>query len=311
MSKVLVTGGAGNIGSFIVDQLIEQGHFVIVVDNFYNGKIENIQSHLISNKAILEVCDIANYRRLHNIFERHKPDYVSHQASMMIMDSQKFPFDAIEVNIKGTFNVIQCCIEHEVKKITFASSASIFGEPRYLPVDEEHPFDNRTLYGATKIADEALFNSWAYTHNLPFVGFRYYNTYSERQGIGAFYTQVFQKWIHLIKAGKPIEIYGDGTQTMDLIHAEDAARANILAMFNDNIKNEYFNVGTGIETSLLQLKDLLFKKMNKTVPVKFIPYDEHLVKRRASSTKKIKEMLGFEPKISLEEGIERYIHALR
>ncbi len=311
MAKVLVTGGAGNIGSFIVDQLIEKGHFVIIVDNFYNGKIENIQKHLISKCAILEVCDITNYRRLNSIFERHKPDYVSHQASMMIMDSQKFPFDAIDVNIKGTFNVLQCCIEHKVKKITFASSASVYGEPRYLPVDEEHPFDNRTLYGATKIANEALFNSWAYTHNLPFVGFRYYNTYSERQGLGAFYTQVFQKWIHLIKANKPIEIYGDGTQTMDLIHAEDAARANILAMFNDNIKNEYFNVGTGIETSLLQLKELLFKKMNKTVPVKFIPYDEHLVKRRVSSTRKIKEMLSFEPKISLEVGIERYLNALQ
>lgn len=311
MSKILVTGGAGNVGSYITDQLIEKGHHVIIVDNFYNGKLENIQKHLDDGNATLEVCDISNYRRLDYIFEQHKPEYVSHQASMMIMDSKKFPFDAIDVNIKGTFHVIQCCIDHDVKKITYASSASVFGDPEYVPVDEDHPYNNETLYGATKIAKEALFNSWAYSHNLPFVGFRYYNCYSERQGLGAFYTQVFQKWIHLIKEGKPIEIYGDGTQTMDLIHAEDCARANILAMFNEDVKYEHFNVGTGIETSLLELKDMLFEKMGKKVEVKFTPYDEHLVKRRVASTKKIKKMLGFEPKVKIEEGVEKYINALR
>jgi UDP-glucose 4-epimerase len=311
MAKVLVTGGAGNIGSFIVEQLIALGHSVVIVDNFYNSKIDNVSKPLRSGKAMLEVCDISDYRRISAVFEKHKPEYVSHQASMMIMDSQKFPFDALDINVKGTFHVIQCCIDHSIKRITFASSASIFGEPLYIPVDEKHPLNNHTFYGATKIADEALFDSWAYTHNIPYVGFRYYNCYSERQGIGAFYTQVFQKWIHLIKAGKPIEIYGDGSQTMDLIHAEDAARANIMALFNDHVKFEYFNVGTGIETSLIQLKDMLFKKMGRSVEVRYIPYDEHLVTRRASSTKKIKEMLDFEPTVSIEKGIERYVNALR
>jgi UDP-glucose 4-epimerase len=229
----------------------------------------------------------------------------------MIMDSRKFPFDAIDVNIKGSFNFIQACIEHEVKRVTFASSASVFGNPRYVPVDEDHPFDNETLYGATKIAEEALFSSWAYSHNLPWCGFRYYNTYSERQGIGAFYTQVFQKWIISIDEAKPIQIYGDGKQTMDLIHSEDCARANVVAMFQDAVEYEIFNVGTGIETSLNQLKDMLFAKMGKSVPVEYLPYDKHLVRRRQSSTDKIRKLLGFQPSISVEEGVDRYIRAMR
>jgi len=311
MSTVLVTGGAGNIGSFIVDELIGLDHFVVVVDNFYNGKIQNIQHRLDREKATLEVCDITNYRHLKRVFEEWKPEYASHQASMMIMDSRKFPFDAIDVNVKGSFNFIQACVETGVKRVTFASSASVFGNPRYVPVDEEHPFDNETLYGATKIAQEALFKSWAFSHDLPWCGFRYYNTYSERQGPGAFYTQVFQKWILKIEKSEPIQIYGDGEQTMDLVHSEDCARANVIAMFRDDVKNEMFNVGTGIETSLNQLKEMLFQKMNKTVPVEYIPQDEHLVRRRQSSTDKIRTMLNFTPKVSVSEGVERYISALK
>jgi UDP-glucose 4-epimerase len=311
LATVLVTGGAGNIGSFIVDQLVELGHFVVVVDNFYNSKLDHIAPHLDSGAAALEVCDITNYQILAAIFERHQPEYVSHQASTMIMDSRKFPFQAIDINIKGSFHVLQAAIEHGVRRITFASSASVFGDPRYLPVDEEHPFDNETLYGATKIAQEALYKSWAVRHEMPWCGFRYYNTYSERQGMGAFYTQVFQKWILKIENDEPIQIYGDGTQTMDFIHSSDCARANVMAMFRDDIRNELFNVGTGIETSLNELKDMLFEKMGKSVPVERVPYDEHLVTRRRCSTEKIRQLLDFRPQISLDEGVDRYIAALR
>jgi len=309
MAKILVTGGAGNIGSFIVDELIAGGHEVVIVDNFYNSSLKYIARHLDSSRAHLEVCDISKYRTLERIFAKWQPEYVSHQASMMIMDSRKLPFDSIEVNVNGTFNVIQAAIEHGVRRLTFASSASVFGDPRYLPVDEEHPFDNQTLYGATKIAGEALFKSWAVSHDLPWVGFRYYNTYSERQGLGAFYTQVFQKWIHLIDAGESITIFGDGEQTMDLIHSSDCAGVNVVALFNENVSNELFNVGMGIETSLNQLRDILFEKMGREVPVHYEPYDAHLVKRRCSSTEKLKNLLGFIPKISLDEGVDRYLNA--
>ena len=310
MATVLVTGGAGNIGSFIVDQLVELGHFVVVVDNFYNSTIRYLRDHVDRGKAALEVCDIVNHRVLSRVFEKYKPEYASHQASMMIMDSNKFPLDAVDVNVKGTFNFIQCCIDAGVKRVTFASSASVFGNPRYVPVDEDHPFDNETLYGATKIALEHLFRSWAYTHNLPWCGFRYYNIYSERQGMGAFYTQVFQKWILKVQQDEPIELYGDGEQTMDLLHSSDAARANVLALFNDDVKYQIFNVGTGVETSVNQLKDMIFEEMGKSVPVHHLETDKHLVRRRQASTKKIHEMLGFVPSVDVREGVRRYVASL-
>ena len=310
MATVIVTGGAGNIGSFLVDQLIDLGHFVVVVDNFYNSSLKYIQPHLERREAALEVADISNYRVLRRIFEKYKPEYASHQASMMIMDSNQFPFEAIDTNVKGSFHFIQCCIETGVKRATFASSASVFGDPRSIPVDESHPYDNRTLYGATKIAVEHLFQSWAYTHKLPWCGFRYYNIYSERQGLGAFYTQVFQKWILKVRAGEPIQIYGDGTQTMDLVHSSDAARANVLALFNDGVSNEMFNIGSGIETSLNQLKDLIFARMQRSVAVEHVPYDQHLVKRRRANIDKARRLLGFEPRVSLDDGLDRYVTTL-
>lgn len=310
MSKILITGGAGNIGSFITDQCIELGHDVVIADNFYNGKLRNIAGHLKSGRAELETIDIGSYEMVKYAFDKHRPDYVSHQASLMILDSNKFPHKAIDTNITGTFNIIKACHEFGVKKLTYGSSASVYGDPRFIPVTEEHPFDNRTLYGATKIAKEALMNSWAYSHNVPFVGFRYFNIYSERQGLGAFYTQVFQKWIHAIYNDEEIIMYGDGEQTLDLVHSSDAARANVLALFNDDIKNEHFNVGTGIETSLKEVLELIEKMLGKKAKVKHVDSDPHLVKRRCSSIEKIRSQLGFEPTVTVEEGTGKYIEYL-
>ncbi|MEO8665239.1 MAG: SDR family NAD(P)-dependent oxidoreductase [Ignavibacteria bacterium] len=310
MSKILITGGAGNIGSFIVDQCLELGHNVVVVDNFYNGKHRNIADHLSSGSIELETIDIASPEMVSYVFEKHKPEYVSHQASLMILDSNKFPHKAIDTNITGTFNIIQSCADTGVKKLTYGSSASVYGNPRSVPVTEDHPFDNQTLYGATKIAKEALMQSWAYSNSVPYVGFRYFNIYSERQGLGAFYTQVFQKWIHAIYNGEEIIMYGDGEQTLDLVHSSDAARANVLAMFNDKVINEHFNVGTGIETSLKEILLMIEKILGKKAKVKHVDSDPHLVRRRCASTKKIKDMLGFEAQVSAEEGTKKYIQYL-
>lgn len=310
MAKILVTGGAGNIGSFIVDQCLKLGHDVVVVDNFYNGKHSNIAEHLLNKSIELETIDIASSEMVRYVFDKHKPDYVSHQASLMILDSNKFPFKALDTNIKGTFNIIQSCADAGVKKLTYGSSASVYGNPRFIPVTEDHPFDNRTLYGATKIAKEALMQSWAFTNNIPYVGFRYFNIYSERQGLGAHYTQVFQKWIHAIHKDEEIIMYGNGEQTLDLVHSSDAARANVLAMFNDKVSNEHFNVGTGIETSLNEILDKIEKGLGKKAKVKHIELDPHLVFRRCASIKKIKDMLGFEANVTVEAGTEKYIRHL-
>jgi len=310
LSKILITGGAGNIGSFITDQCLELGYSVVVVDNFYNGKFNNVSPHLKNPDFSLETIDIGSHEMVDYVFNKHKPDYVSHQASLMIMDSDKFPEKAIDTNIKGTFHIINACHKFGVKKLTYGSSASVYGNPRFVPVTEDHPFDNRTLYGATKIAKEALMHSWAYSHNVPFVGFRYFNIYSERQGLGAFYTQVFQKWIHAIHEDKEIIMYGDGSQTLDLVHSSDAAKANILAMFNDDVKNEHFNVGTGIETSLKEILALIENLLGKKAKVKYIDTDPHLVKRRCASVNRISEALGFKAEVTVYEGTKKYIEHL-
>ncbi|MEO8211311.1 MAG: NAD-dependent epimerase/dehydratase family protein, partial [bacterium] len=276
----------------------------------YNGKYRNIEDHISKNEIELETIDIGSSEMVKYVFDKHKPDYVSHQASLMILDSDKFPYKAIDTNITGTFNIIQACIDNKVKKLTYGSSASVYGNPRFVPVTEEHPFDNQTLYGATKIAKEALMKSWAFTHNIPYVGFRYFNIYSERQGLGAFYTQVFQKWIHAIHNDEQIIIYGNGDQTLDLVHSSDAARANVLAMFDEDVKNEHFNVGTGIETSLKEILSLIEKHLGKKAKIKYVDSDPHLVKRRCASIKKIKDMLNFEPKVTVEEGTKKYIKYL-
>ncbi len=310
MSTILITGGAGNIGSFIADQCIEAGHKVVAADNFYNGKLRNIEHHINSGSMELETIDIGSMEMVRYAFDKHRPDYVSHQASLMIMDSDKFPEKAIETNIGGTFNIIRACSEFAVKKLTYGSSASVYGDPRFVPVTEDHPFDNKTLYGATKIAKEALMQSWAYTHGVPYVGFRYFNIYSERQGLGAFYTQVFQKWIHAVYNNEEIIMFGDGNQTLDLVHSSDAARANVLAMFNDKIVNEHFNVGTGRETSLKEVLSLIEKYLGRKAKVNHIESDPHLVRRRCASIEKIKTMLGFEPMVTIEEGTKKYVEYL-
>jgi UDP-glucose 4-epimerase len=308
-STVLVTGGAGNIGSYVVDQLTEEStERVVVADNFYNGCMENLEQALQAPETEVTVIneDISDYDRLYAIFCQYRPDYVFHMASMLTLDCKLCPRQAIQCNIVGTWNVIQCCVHTGVKKTVYASSASVFGEPRYLPVDEDHPFDNKLLYGATKIANEALFTAAQHEYGLSWVGMRYYNVFSERQRRGHLYTQVIPKWAHLIATDGEITINDDGSQTMDLIHAEDIARANVLAMKSD-IEGECFNVGTGIETSVQQLADWMIEFYGVPVNVNYVKHDPNRVKRRASSTEKIKRLLSFEPRIDAKEGIRRCV----
>jgi len=305
----IVTGGAGNIGSYVVDQLIaEEAERIVIVDNFYNGHMENLKGALAQDETGVIVVneDISNHPRLLAIFNQYKPDYVFHLASMLTLDCKLQPLQAIQYNIVGTYNVIDCSLHRRVKKVVHSSSASVFGEPRYLPVDEDHPFDNKLLYGATKIANEALFTSAWHEHGLPWVGLRYYNVYSERQRRGHLYTQVIPRWAHEIQTVGRITINDDGSQTMDLIHGEDIAWANILACKSD-VVDECFNIGTGRETSVKQLAEMMIEFFGVPVEVIHQDHDPNRVKQRCCSTVKAKEMLGFEARIEAREGIRRCV----
>jgi len=303
-SVVLITGGAGNIGSYIVDEVMSSGaKEVVVVDNFFNSD----KKYLEDKNVIVYPIDISSLEEMTFVFEKHKPDYVFHCASMLIQDSETLPRKSMNTNIVGTFNVVDLSNKFGVKKICYSSSASVYGEPKYLPVDEDHPFQyNNFVYGWTKITAELIFRSEC---KCDWLGFRYYNVYSDRMRQGAFYTQVFPIFYNKIKNGEPITIYGDGSQTMDLIHAEDIARANILGLESD-VSGEFFNVGSGKETSVLELAKLMMEMMDTEVEINIVPQDSQKVKNRRSSTEKINKLLNFTPTKTVEEGLKQYLDTL-
>lgn len=303
-SVVLITGGAGNIGSYILDEVISSGaREIVVVDNFFNSD----KQYLEDKNIIVYPIDISSLEEMTFVFEKHKPDYVFHCASMLIQDSETLPRKSMNTNIVGTFNVVDLSNKFGVKKICYSSSASVYGEPKYLPVDENHPFQyDNFVYGWTKITAELIFRSEC---KCDWLGFRYYNVYSDRMRQGAFYTQVFPIFYNKIKNGEPITIYGDGSQTMDLIHAEDIARANILGLESD-VSGEFFNVGSGKETSVLELAKLMMEMMDTEVEINIVPQDSQKVKNRRSSTDKINQLLNFVPTKTVKQGLKQYLETL-
>lgn len=305
-SSVLVTGGAGTIGSHIVDALVEEGASkVVVLDNFSEGKLDNLAKALSQRLTTIEVVstDIRNHEDLDVHF--NGADYVFHQASVLLLESMSKPQKAIDVNIQGTFNVFQSCIKHRVKKIVWASSASVFGDPLRLPVDEDHPFNNVTFYGATKVACEQFAVSFHHQYGLKQVGLRYYNVYGPRQGIKGAYAQILPKWFDRIDAGLPIVIFADGSQSMDLIFVRDIARANVLAL-KSGANNDFFNIGSGVETTVKQLAETVLDVTGCGLAPIYEPHDVNLVKRRRCSTVKAEKLIGFKSQISVRQGVREY-----
>lgn len=303
---VLVTGGAGTIGSHIVDAVIAEGaRKVIVYDNFSEGRHDNLRDALKQNRAEVRVM-AADLRSREDLDEAMVGvDYVFHEASILLLESSKKPQKALDVNIQGTFNVFQAALKAGVKKVVWASSASVFGEPLQLPVTEDHPFNNKTFYGATKQACEAIATSLNFSHGLKHVGLRYYNVYGPRQGIKGAYAQILPRWCERIERGEPIVIYADGSQSMDLIFVKDIAQANILAL-KSACANDFFNIGTGVETSVKQMAEILLEVTGtRTAPV-YEPHDVNLVKRRQCSTKLAREKIGFSAQTSVREGVRQY-----
>jgi len=303
-SIILITGGLGNIGSFIIDELLgnHDPKLIVVVDNNFNGNINNLSKWLNDERLIIQNLDISNYHDVYYVFKEYNFDYVFHQASMLINDSEILPHKAFNTNIIGTLNIIQLCNEFNIKKISYASSASVFGEPKYLPVDENHPYQYKNfVYGITKITNEMMFLSMC---KVPWNGFRYYNVYSERTNKGTYYTQVIRIIINKILKNEPIVIFGNGNQTMDLIYCSDIAAINIAAI-NSDINGHFFNVGTNEQTSLNELIEIIKKYCSKKFDVTYNSnYDPQKVSKRQCDYSKAKEILSWEPKVKLENGIK-------
>jgi len=302
----LVTGGAGFIGSAIVDQLLEAGAAEIrVVDNFVRGSRENLASSIRSGKIEIIEGDIRNAAVVDRTVEG--VDYIFHQAALRITRCAEAPREAVDVLIGGTLNVLESAMRHGVKKIVAASSASVYGDPSYLPMDEAHPFNNRTMYGAGKIAMEQILRAYWTSFGLPYVAFRYFNAYGPRMDIAGVYTEVMIRWLDAIEAKQPPLIFGDGKQSMDFVYVADIARANLLALQSD-LSDEVFNVGTGVQTSLNELCDLLLRLTGSSLKPEYRePRKVNNVQTRRSATERAEKMLQFKARVSLEEGLQELI----
>jgi UDP-glucose 4-epimerase len=305
-AKILVTGGAGLVGSHIVDELIKEGAEVTVFDSFIRGKLEHLDWARAHGKVEIVEADLRDSSAMRQALVG--VDYVFHQAASWLRLCQENPRLSLDVNIIGTFNLLEACVEAGVKKIVAASSSSVYGEGLYLPTDEAHPFNNDLFYGASKISNEQHYRAFYKKYGLDFVAFRYLNVYGPRQPYEAAYMDVIMHFLNRIDADQPPIVRGDGSATVDLVYVEDVARANVMAM-KSSITNEFFNVASGTETTLKELAHLLIRlsgKQDRLEP-EFQPMDSGLVARRWGSPDKAHEMLGFVTTTSVEDGMRRVI----
>lgn len=310
-AKVLVIGAAGFIGGFVVSELLKEpvGE-VIIYDNFARGKMENIEESLRDSR-----CKIFPYGgdiREIDILDKAMEgvDYVFHLAAMWLLHCKDFPRTAFDVNIAGTFNVLEICVKHKIKKLIYSSSASVYGDATQVPMSEEHPFNNKNFYGATKIACEAMATAYNDRYGLEIIGLRYMNVYGPGQDQYAVYSGVVPLVLNKIdKNEKPI-VNGDGSQAYDFIYVEDVARCNISAV-KSNVKYGYYNVGTEVQTSIKELCETMLRLKGSDLTIKYIPYSQddarQFVQNRIGSREKAEKELGFKYKYSLEQGLKSLI----
>ncbi|WP_019907474.1 SDR family oxidoreductase [Thermoanaerobacter indiensis] len=301
--KVLVTGGTGFIGSHIVDLLIENGHGVVIVDNLSTGKEE-----FINKKAIFYKKDITD-DDLYEIFKKEKPDYVIHQAAQIdVQKSIDNPLFDAKVNILGTVNLLEYCRKSGVKKIVYASSAAVYGNPECLPIDEGHKINPISYYGISKHTPEHYFEVYSQLYGLKYTILRYANVYGIRQdpkGEGGVISIFIDK---MLKGERPI-IFGDGNQTRDFVYVKDVAKANLLALEKGD--NEVVNISTNKPTSINELVDLMNKIMNTSLMPIYAEPRKGDIMHSYLDNKKALDVLGWRPEYSLEDGLRETIEYYR
>ncbi len=310
-SKILVIGGAGFIGSHVVSELLKTDvGQVVVYDNLTRGKRSNIEQSLEDSRCSLYANggDIRDIDLLNDAMRGM--DGVIHLAAMWLLHCKDFPRTAFHVNIEGTFNVLEACVQNNIKRLVYSSSASVYGDAAEVPMTEKHPFNNRNFYGATKIAGEAMCRAFYDRYGLDYVGLRYMNVYGPHQDQTAAYTGVIPIMLNKIDANEQPTINGDGSQAYDFIDAEDAGRCNVLAMESETT-DEFYNVGTGIQTSIKKLCDTILEMQKSDLVVKYNPYNEddarRMVQNRIGCPKKAESELGFRFKYDLRIGLQRLI----
>jgi len=301
--KVLVTGGAGFIGSHVVDALVRQGYQVVVVDNLSTGRPENINP-----AATFYQADISN-SELEEIFEKERPELINHQAAQtVIQKSMEDPVFDAKQNILGSLNLVLQCLRFGVKKIIYASSVGVYGEPKYLPLDENHPVNPISYYGISKHTAEHYLHLAHLQHMLSYVVLRYSNVYGPRQspegeaGVVAIFTR------QMLRGERPT-IFGKGDKTRDYVHVSDVVTANLLAMEGDG--NGVYNLGTGVETSDQEMFNLLADLTGYQGNPHYAPVREGEIYKIYLDSSKARKELSWQPQVLLREGLKETVDYYR
>jgi UDP-glucose 4-epimerase len=310
--KILVIGGAGFIGGFVIRELLKEDVAeVVIYDNFARGKMDNINDVLKDKRC--SIFPLGGDVRDTDVLDAamKEVDYVFHLAAMWLLHCKDFPRTAFDVNIQGTFNVLEACVKNNIKKLVYSSSASVYGDAVEVPMTESHPFNNKNFYGATKISGEAMCTAFNDRYGLPVISLRYMNVYGPGQDQHAVYSGVVPIMLNKIDANESPVINGDGSQAYDFIYVEDVARCNVAALKSDS-DHGYYNVATGIQTSIRQLCDTILSLKKSALKVTYKPYSaddaRQLVQNRIGSPEKASSEINFTYKYNLEEGLTKLIY---
>ena len=307
--KYLVTGGAGFIGSNVVERLLKEGHFVRVLDNFFSGKRENLEfTHKLASSGAFELIegDIRDKSACEKACAGM--DYVLHQAALRsVPKSLKEPESYNDVNINGTLFMLQAASKAKIKRFVFVSSSSIYGDTDKFPEREDAYPLLISPYALSKLTGEYYCRIFSEFFNLETVCLRYFNVFGQRQALDDEYAVVIPKFIHCILRDEPPPIFGTGKQSRDFTFIENVVQANILAAMVPGIKHEVFNVANGKDNTVLELVDSLNKIIGKNIQPRLLPLRAGDVFRTCADISKIRKKLGYEPAISFEAGLKKTV----
>lgn len=297
--RVLITGGAGFIGSCIAEELLKnEGNEVIIVDNLVTGKVDNIPKGSVFYKADIR-------ENLDEIFTAERPDYVIHQAAQVsVSKSLENPVYDGDENIVGTINLLETCVRHKTKKFIFASTAALYGNPQYLPVDEKHPVSPISPYGLSKLCAESYLKLYSRLYGIRYTILRYANVYGYRQDVNG-EAGVVAIFIEKLLNGETVNIYGDGLQTRDFVFVKDVARANIAALEQGD--NTTLNISSHSKQSVLDLVHKLSELQKTNILLTFLKERPGDIKHSVLSNEKAKTNLSWEPEYCLSAGLKETV----
>jgi len=304
---ILVTGGAGFIGSHLVDRLMREGYEITVLDNLSTGRIENVQHNLNNPRFNLIKGDVQNSRHVKRAIE--DVDTVFHLAAFVnVPRSMENPMLADNVNVRGTLNLLRASLRRDMARFIYMSTCAVYGEARYLPLSEDHPTDPLSPYGISKLAAEQYCRVFNRAFDLKTVCLRCFNVYGPRQFRGS-YGAAITYFISRLKENEPPMIYGNGEQIRDFLHVEDAVEACMLSLTTENCTGQVINIGTGIKTTINQLVSLLTKIMRKDhiTPV-YAESRKGDIKHSYAEISKAQKTLGFKSKVTLEKGLRKLLN---